>query len=79
LQEVGNPKRTENLVLIRNDLRRDMDSSNWEQRTGAAFRRVVRLTAVAYSEKSYIKGCQEKYLPLGSVPDLFASAFSPTG
>src|SRR5205807_7479552 len=34
---------------------------------------------VAYSEKSYKRECQEKYLPFGSVPKLFLSrAFSPT-
>jgi hypothetical protein len=33
VQEVVNLKRTENLVLIGNDLRRDMDSSNWKKRT----------------------------------------------
>jgi len=52
VQEVGNLKRTENLVLIRNDLRRDMDSSNWKKRTGADFSRVVRLTPESHTRKS---------------------------
>jgi hypothetical protein len=33
VQEVGHLKQTENLVLIKNDLRRAMDSSNWKKRT----------------------------------------------
>ena len=75
MQEVENLKRTENLVLIRNDLRRNIHSSNWKKRTGADFSRVVRPTPERHTRKVPVTG---KNGVLGSCiePIDFSDAFA---